>query len=104
MSSFDQRAVRRRDAFQSGKGYLLLVSVLAHPMMAYISLYSALYYHGMIDQIPSTIFAISNGKTKIFETPLVKISIHSIDTYFPPVCRVGKAEVPSVARKFTCPP
>lgn len=48
-------------------------------MMAYVSLYSALYYHGLIDQIPQTVFAISNGKTKIFETPLARVSIHSIN-------------------------
>jgi len=50
-------------------------------MMAYVSLYSALYYHGMIDQIPNTVFAISNGKTKVFQTPLGKISIHSINGF-----------------------
>ena len=57
---------------------LLLPNILSYPMMSYVSLYSALYYHGIIDQIPSVIFAISNGKTKFFQTPLGNISIHSI--------------------------
>ena len=50
-------------------------------MKAYVSLYSALYYRGMIDQIPSQVFAISNGKTKMFHTPLANISIHSINSF-----------------------
>lgn len=33
----------------------------------------------MIEQVPHTVFAISNGKTKIFNTPLGKVSIHSIN-------------------------
>lgn len=69
---------RGKWAYSNTVDPLLLPTVLVHPMMAYISLYSALYYHGMIDQIPSTVFAISNGKTKIFETPLATISIHHI--------------------------
>lgn len=66
-------------AYSDSVDPLLLPNVLVHPMMAYISLYSALYYHGMIEQIPDTVFAISNGKTKVFETPLAKVSIHSIN-------------------------
>lgn len=70
---------RGRWAYSNTIDPLLLPNILAYPMMAYISLYSALYYHGLIEQIPSTVFAISNGKTKIFETPLGKVSIHSIN-------------------------
>src|SRR3990167_2623194 len=70
---------RGRWAYSNAVDPLLLPSILVHPMIAYVSLYSALYYHGMIEQIPHTIFAISNGKTKMFETPLGKISIHSIN-------------------------
>lgn len=70
---------RGRWAYSDMVDPLLLPNILVHPMMAYVSLYSALYYHGMIEQIPITVFAISNGKTKIFETPLAKVSIHSIN-------------------------
>ena len=70
---------RGRWAYSNSIDSLLLPSILVYPMMAYISLYSALYYHGMIEQIPNTVFAISNGKTKVFETSLGKISIHSIN-------------------------
>lgn len=58
---------------------LLLPNILAQPMMAYVSLYSALYYHGIIEQIPDTTFAITNGSTKLFDTPLGRISLHSIN-------------------------
>lgn len=70
---------RGRWAYSDSVDPLLLPSILVHPMIAYVSLYSALYHHGMIEQIPHTIFAISTGKTKVFETPLGKISIHSIN-------------------------
>ncbi len=70
---------RGRWAYSDKVDPLLLPNILAYPMLAYISLFSALYFHGMIDQIPSTVFAISNGKTKTFTTPLAKVSIHSIN-------------------------
>lgn len=73
------RVARGRWAYSPSIDPLLLPSILAYPMMAYVSLYSALYYHGMIEQIPNTVFAITNGKTKIFQTPLGKISLHSIN-------------------------
>lgn len=69
---------RGRWAYDNSVDPLLLPNVLSYPMMSYISLYSALYYHGMIDQIPSVVFAISNGKTKIFHTPLGTVSLHKI--------------------------
>lgn len=70
---------RGRWAYSIEVDPLLLVATLAYPMSAYVSLYSALYYHGMISQIPDTVFAITTGKTKILETPLAKFSFHSIN-------------------------
>lgn len=70
---------RGRWAYSDSVDPLLLPTILVYPMMAYVSLYSALYYHGMIEQIPHIVFAISNGKTKSFETPLGKILIHHIN-------------------------
>lgn len=37
---------------------------LAHPYPAYISLQSALYLHGMISQIPETIFLVTLGRSQ----------------------------------------
>lgn len=70
---------RGKWAYSDSIDPLLLPNILAHPMMAYVSLYSALYYHGMIDQIPHKLFAITNGKTKVFKTPLSEVSLHSIN-------------------------
>lgn len=72
---------RGRWAYSDTVDPLILPSILAFPMKAYVSLYSALYYRGMIDQIPDTVFAITNGKTNIFETPIAKISLHSINSF-----------------------
>lgn len=57
---------------------LMLPEYLTAPMPSYISLQSALYYHGMISQIPEIIYAISIARTKVYKTPLATISIHHI--------------------------
>lgn len=75
------RLARGRWAYSQTIDPLLLPNLLVQPMMAYVSLYSALYYHGMIDQVSNTIFAMTNGKTKVFKTSLGKISIHSINSF-----------------------
>ena len=85
---------RGRWAYSDSTDPLILPSILAFPMKAYVSLYSALYYRGLIDQIPSTIFAITNGKTKTFNTPLAKISLHSINSYlFSDYEMIGKSNI-----------
>lgn len=48
------------------------------PSPCYISLQSALYYHGMIEQIPEIIYAVSCGRTKTFNTPIATVSVHHI--------------------------
>ena len=73
------RLSRGRWAYSTSVDPLHLPNILSYPMTAYISLYSALYYHGMIEQIPNAIFAMTNGKTKTFQTPLAKVSLHSIN-------------------------
>lgn len=70
---------RGRWAYSDSVDPLLVPSFLVDPMIAYASLYTALYYHDMIEQIPSTIYAISVCKTKVFETPLGCFSIHGIN-------------------------
>ena len=74
------RLVKGRWAYSQSVDPLLLPSILVYPLMAYVSLYSALYYHGMINQVPNVIFAVSQGKTKVFQTPLGKVSVHSINS------------------------
>lgn len=61
---------------------LMLPQYLTAPFPCYISLQSALYYHGMISQIPTTIYAASLARTKKFITPLGSVSIHHIQPNF----------------------
>lgn len=61
---------------------LLLPEYLTAPAPSYISFQSALYYHGMISQIPATIYAASLARTRQFKTPLGHFSIHHIQPSF----------------------
>lgn len=61
---------------------LLLPEYLTAPFPSYISLQTALYYHGMIEQIPQVIYAVSIARTKKILTPLGDVSIHHIDPNF----------------------
>lgn len=49
---------------------------LTSPYPAYVSLQSALYYHGMISQIPAMVYAVSLARTRRYHTPLATFSIH----------------------------
>ena len=63
---------------------LTLPAYLTSPFPSYISLHSALYYHGMISQIPNIIYAVSLARSKKITTPLGTVSIHHIqpDLFF----------------------
>jgi predicted transcriptional regulator of viral defense system len=54
--------------------------VAAQP--AYVSLQSALSYHGMIDQIPSAVYGITCGRGGMFNTPLGRVSLHHVSPDF----------------------
>lgn len=61
---------------------LALPELLTAPFPAYVSLQTALYYHGMISQIPSIIYSVSLARTKIFKTPLAEVSVHHLQPVF----------------------
>jgi predicted transcriptional regulator of viral defense system len=61
---------------------LALPGHLTAPFPSYVSLQSALYYHGVISQIPSVIYAVSVGRTRMFRTPLGTVSIHHLQPGF----------------------
>lgn len=69
-------------AFPSIQEPFLLPEYLTAPHPSYISLQSALYYHGIIQQIPQVIYAVSLSRSKRFETPLGTFSVHHIDASF----------------------
>jgi predicted transcriptional regulator of viral defense system len=59
-----------------------LPEYLTAPFPSYISLQSALYHYGMIEQIPQITYAVSIARTKRFITPLATVSIHHVAPQF----------------------
>lgn len=60
----------------------VLPEYITAPHPSYISLQSALFFHGMISQIPQITYAVSTARTKRYQTPLGVISIHHISPSF----------------------
>lgn len=61
---------------------LLLPEYLTTPLPAYVSLQSALYFHGMISQIPHIIYVASLAKTRRVSTSIGTYSIHRLAPEF----------------------
>jgi predicted transcriptional regulator of viral defense system len=61
---------------------LILPEHLTAPFPSYISLQTALYYHGMISQIPEKTYAVSLSRTQELKTPIGVFSIHHIQPSF----------------------
>lgn len=61
---------------------LLIPFLLVAPFPAYISLQTALYYHGMVSQIPSVIYAVSLARTRLYKNNIATVSIHHIQQDF----------------------
>jgi predicted transcriptional regulator of viral defense system len=61
---------------------LLITQYLLAPFPAYISLQTALYHHGMIDQVPRVISVASLARTRSIKTPFATISVHHISPNF----------------------
>jgi predicted transcriptional regulator of viral defense system len=57
-----------------------VLPVLTNPYPSYISGWSALFHHGMIEQIPRGIFAVSLDRAKTIDTELGQFQIHHIHT------------------------
>ncbi len=61
---------------------LALPGYVTAPLPSYVSLQSALYHHGMIEQIPEVIYVASLGRTGRRRTPLGVLSIHHLAPEF----------------------
>ena len=57
---------------------LSLVPFLAGSHRAYVSLLSALHLHGMIEQIPQIVYAVTTDHTRTVETSLGTFSFHRV--------------------------
>jgi predicted transcriptional regulator of viral defense system len=60
---------------ETGGGFIL-AELIAAPFPAYISLQSALFHHGMIDQVPAVIYAITLGRPRRVDTGRGVVSFH----------------------------
>jgi predicted transcriptional regulator of viral defense system len=57
---------------------LEVVPVLTRPYPSYVSMYSALFRHGMIEQIPRALHVVSLGRPKRVVTTLGTVLIHHL--------------------------
>jgi len=61
---------------------LALVPHMTAPFPSYVSLQSALFYYGMISQIPEVVYCVSLARTRTYITPAATISVHHIPASF----------------------
>ena len=78
---------------------LVLVPYLTAPFPCYISLHTALYYHGMISQVPEMTYCVSLARTRVYRSPLVDVSVHHI----PPGMFFGYEETKDGAVRMAAP-
>jgi hypothetical protein len=57
---------------------LILPEHLAAPYPTYVSLQSALFHHGLIEQVPAVIYAVTIGRTRRVATPTATVSLHHL--------------------------
>jgi predicted transcriptional regulator of viral defense system len=55
---------------------------LATPSPSYISLQTALFYRGLVSQIPEVTYAVTTGRTRRYETPMGTFSLHHMEPEF----------------------
>ena len=55
-----------------------LPEALSAPEPAYVSLQSALFHHGLIDQVPNVTYAMTTGRTRRMHTPIGTVSFHQL--------------------------
>ncbi len=71
----------RHGVWQIGSGKidpLLVLPVLTQPYPSYVSLWSALFGHGMIEQIPRSVYAVSLGGARSVKTEAGEFRIHHV--------------------------
>ena len=65
-------------AFADKVSPLLLPVYLTAPSPCYLSLQSALYFHGMVSQMPQRHYVVSLGRSRLIRTPLGAVSLHHV--------------------------
>ena len=69
-------------AFPDRVDPLTLPGRLTAPLPSYVSLQSALYFHGMISQVPAVTYAVSLARARRYDTPLGVVSVHHVTPGF----------------------
>lgn len=73
---FLNHLARGRWGMARGISRFALPELLAAPDPAYVSLQSALFHHGLIEQVPSVIYAVTLGRTRRVENSIGTVSFH----------------------------
>src|SRR5690606_37828292 len=68
---------RGRWAFPNIKRFAL-PEALTRPSPSYVSFHSALFHHGLIEQIPQVVYAATLAPTRRVATPLGVVSLHQL--------------------------
>jgi hypothetical protein len=77
------------------------VPFLTAPWPSYVSLYSALAHHGIVEEIPHVIYAVSAGRPSPMKTPLGQFFIHHLPAHLIwgfAMQREGSASYPLIPR------
>lgn len=69
-----------RGKWLSGQGAsrFALAELISAPYPAYVSMQSALFHHGLIEQVPAVVYAVTLGRPRRVTTPLAVISFHRL--------------------------
>lgn len=78
---------------------LALPELICAPYPAYVSLQSALFHHGLIEQIPAVIYAVTPARPRRLRTPVATISFHRM----PPELFKGFELLPGSDAKVATP-
>ncbi|HEX5209109.1 MAG TPA: hypothetical protein VFW10_15125 [Steroidobacteraceae bacterium] len=98
-AGFTLQASRGRWLLARNLNRQVLPELLAAPYPAYISLQSALYHHGLIEQIPAVIYAVTIGRPRRIQTAAGTVSLHRV----PPLLFAGFEVIGKDAAKMATP-
>lgn len=66
-------------ALQERPDPMVLAEYVTAPYQSYVSLHTALYQHGMIEQIPDVTYLVTLGRSSLVETNLGTYGVHHVE-------------------------
>jgi predicted transcriptional regulator of viral defense system len=75
---FVRRLARGRWSIGAQPNREQLAEQVAAPSPAYVSLHSALFRHGLIEQVPEVLYAVTLGRARRIRTPSGTVSLHRL--------------------------